>query len=250
MYQHASPLPAVPKRIVKHLIPRALWEYLRIKRVEFINNRFDVYRNHSYSQEGEDLILARALGRKADGFYIDVGAHHPKKYSNTYMFYRMGWSGINIDALPGSMNQFRRFRPRDINLEIAVSDKEEEKEYYIFRSPALNTFDYDIAMKRQEEGKELVDVISLRTKRLADIIQEHAAIKKTIDFLSIDVEGSDLKVLKSNDWIIFRPRYVCAEVEGSTLETGLDSDIARYLGNHGYGLLAKTFQTLIFKDGL
>src|SRR6186713_1276577 len=77
---------------------------------------FDKYYSISYSQEGEDLILKRFFSEKSGGFYVDVGAHHPKRFSNTYMFYKEGWSGINIDAMPGSMKLFNKVRSKDINL--------------------------------------------------------------------------------------------------------------------------------------
>src|SRR5690554_6253894 len=75
----------------------------------------------SYSQEGEDILLEKLFEGKNDGFYVDVGAHHPRRFSNTYLLYRRGWRGINIDAMPGSMAEFRRLRGRDINLEIPIS---------------------------------------------------------------------------------------------------------------------------------
>src|SRR5690349_18351333 len=75
----------------------------------------------SYSQEGEDMVLRRVFEHKAHGFYVDVGAHHPMRFSNTYFFYRRGWRGINIDARPGSKREFDRARPRDINVECGVA---------------------------------------------------------------------------------------------------------------------------------
>src|SRR5581483_8094739 len=74
-----------------------------------------------YSQEGEDLLLARLFDGQKKGFYVDVGAHHPFRFSNTYLLYLNGWRGINIDAMPGSMAAFRKLRPRDINIECMVS---------------------------------------------------------------------------------------------------------------------------------
>ena len=73
--------------------------------------------NICYSQNGEDLILNRFLENKKNGFYIDIGAHHPIRFSNTYLFYKKGWRGINIDAMPGSMDLFNKIRSRDINIE-------------------------------------------------------------------------------------------------------------------------------------
>ncbi|MFM6346540.1 MAG: hypothetical protein ACKPFK_15520, partial [Dolichospermum sp.] len=93
------------------------------------------YHNISYSQEGEDLILARFFEKEKNGFYVDIGAHHPQRFSNTYYFYLKGWSGINIDAMPGSMKIFDDLRPLDINLEIPISDKSEILTYYEFDEP-------------------------------------------------------------------------------------------------------------------
>ena len=42
------------------------------------------YSNRSFSQEGEDQILERLLDSNSNGFYVDIGAHHPIKFSNTY----------------------------------------------------------------------------------------------------------------------------------------------------------------------
>ena len=76
-----------------------------------------------YSQEGEDIILRHIFGDQTKGFYVDVGAHHPKRFSNTCYFYDRRWQGINLDTLPGSMWFLQKLRPRDKNLEIAISEK-------------------------------------------------------------------------------------------------------------------------------
>ena len=102
----------------------------------------------SYAQEGEDLILNRFFNNKKTGFYIDVGAHHPKRYSNTFSFYKKGWRGINIDAMPGSMSSFNKQRPEDINIEVGVSKTEQVLTYYIFNELALNTFSESEAKKK------------------------------------------------------------------------------------------------------
>lgn len=87
------------------------------------------------------MILRRIFENVENGFYVDVGAHHPKRFSNTFYFYKKGWSGINIDAMPGSMSLFNKIRPRDINIEAAVSNEKEEVIFYIFNEVALNTFE-------------------------------------------------------------------------------------------------------------
>ena len=99
------------KTSIKKILPNFIIEHLKY---------FTIYKNDSYSQEGEDLIINRLIDSKKNGFYIDIGAHHPFRFSNTYKFYKMGWNGINIDAMPGSMKLFREKRPRDINIECGI----------------------------------------------------------------------------------------------------------------------------------
>src|SRR6187431_556967 len=130
---------------LKQILPDQVKVFLR----NFKGNYLGGYSLKSYSQEGEDLILNRILEKKTCGFYVDVGAHHPKRFSNTYLFYQKGWRGINIDAMPGSMAEFRNFRPRDINIEAAVGAAKEIP-FYVFDEKALNTFDSNLAEERKK----------------------------------------------------------------------------------------------------
>ena len=93
---------------IKALLPKRIRQYVHRIRERW----FDGYAKKSYSQEGEDLLVDRFLDCKPLGFYVDVGARRPKRFSNTYRLYRRGWRGLNIDANPGSMAPFRRIRPR------------------------------------------------------------------------------------------------------------------------------------------
>jgi hypothetical protein len=106
-----------------------------------------IYNQHRilFSQEGEDGLLERVCAGKLNGFYVDIGAHHPQRFSNTYVFYLKGWRGINVDPMPGSKQRFDILRDRDTNLEVGVSDVREELIYYSFKEPALNTFDPGVA---------------------------------------------------------------------------------------------------------
>lgn len=104
------------KSLLRAIIPAFIWDRLSL----FKNLYITRFHHKSYSQEGEDMILSRIFGDKKNGFYVDVGAHHPFRFSNTYLFYKRGWLGINIDAMPGSMRLFDRFRKNDINIESAI----------------------------------------------------------------------------------------------------------------------------------
>lgn len=208
----------------------------------------------SYAQEGEDLVLVRLFGRKKQGFYVEVGCHHPFRFSNTYLFYKRGWRGICVDPFPGTRNSFQKWRPRDITLEIGVSAKSASLTYYMFNEPALNTFDAGIAAERDNlKDYRLIDRRTINTQPLSSILENHVLSKeKEIDFFSIDVEGFDLEVLQSNDWERFRPTAVIVECLGSDIESLLRDPVASFMKLVGYVPHAKTGQSVIFvnQDGI
>jgi FkbM family methyltransferase len=206
--------------------------------------------NVAYSQEGEDLILKRILDPLDVGFYVDVGAFSPKWLSNTYTFYIKGWRGINIDARPGSMAHFAKIRPRDINLELAISDCPGRLTYYMFDPPTLNGFSTQLSQARATSAAaRLLGTKDLITRSLAEVLDEHLPPSQQIDFLTVDVEGFDLQVLRSNDWSRFRPTLVLMEVSpGAAVADSLQSPAAQYMIEIGYELYAKAVNTLIFKD--
>jgi FkbM family methyltransferase len=204
----------------------------------------------SYAQEGEDRVLARLIGSQEKGFYVDIGAHHPQRFSNTYHFYLNGWSGINIDAMPGSMDEFKKVRPKDTNLEVAISDKKESLTYYEFNETALNGFSKELSDERDGlEHYKVVATHQIETHTLAEILDKNLPQGQTIDFMSVDVEGLDLQVLKSNDWEKYRPRFVLAESLQTTksIDSLKDSEIYFHMISSGYHLCAKLFNTTIFE---
>ena len=197
------------------------------------------YRSLSWSQEGEDLILGRYFSKR-NGTFIDVGAHHPYRYSNTFKFYRKGWRGLNIDPLPNMKSLFDQERPNDINIECAISTKEGRADYYMFELPQLNTFSKKNA-EFQKKKWTLQQVKSMDVFRL-DQILEKINFTTDIDLFSIDVEGLELEVLKSNDWSKYSPRVIVIE--------NLDSDnklIDSYLSELNYRQFANTINSYFYE---
>ena len=202
--------------------------------------------NLCYGQDGEDLILDRLLDRQLNGFYVDVGAHHPVRFSNTYLFYQRGWQGINIDAMPGSMRAFNRLRPKDINIEAGVAGQAGQLTYYQFNEPALNTFDPDEAERKNKSPYHMIHSIHVQVERLDQILEKHLPLGQEIDFMTVDVEGKDHEVLKSNDWHRFRPRFVLAETLRTDLLSLRDCPVAELLIDVGYRPVAKAYNTSFF----
>lgn len=164
----------------------------------------------SYSQKGEDLIIDRILRYKKNGFYVDVGAYDPNRFSNTKRFYLRGWCGINIEPNIKNYEKFVNNRPRDINLNIGIGTEERTRVFYNFIPDTLSTFSREEAEKYQEQGYRLIEVKKIRMTTLKSIFEQYCG-NKYIDFISIDTEGFDLEVLKSNNWRRYRPQLVCIE---------------------------------------
>jgi FkbM family methyltransferase len=231
------------KSLLKKLIPTKYWETPGSFYHLYLNNHAGSY----YSQEGEDILLSRIFGEQAEGFYVDVGAHHPRRFSNTYLFYKRGWRGINIDALPGSMKVFQKLRPRDINLELAISNKEQILTYYMFNEPALNGFSKNISEKRQNDRHRIEKTIEVSSFPLVTILDKFLPFGQQIDFLSVDVEGLDLQVLESNDWGKHSPNVILVEILENSLSTIENNPVYNFMVNQGYILIAKLDYTCIFK---
>ncbi|HCS66458.1 MAG TPA: SAM-dependent methyltransferase [Cellvibrio sp.] len=195
------------------------------------------------------MILSGIFENKMTGFYVDVGAHHPKRFSNTFFFYRRGWRGINIDAMPGSMEAFKRSRSRDINIEQPISDKNEFLTYYAFNEPALNGFSKSISNERDGQGGyKIIFTKDLQTNTLDEVLAKNLPddVEK-IDFLSIDVEGFDFRVLKSINLDVHKPEVILVEMLKSGLTDLNDSEITKYLGGFGYSIYSKAVNTVFFR---
>jgi len=154
-------------------------------------------------------MLARAFPG-ASGFYVDVGANDPDIDSVTRAFYERGWSGINIEPLSTNSARLRTRRRRDVNLEIAVGDREGEITFYeIGKWHGYSTTDAAIADQHRRDGLKVVEhKVPLRT--LGSVLDEHAA-GRAIDFLKIDVEGTELAVLRGGDLRHHRPKIIVLE---------------------------------------
>lgn len=206
-----------------------------------------LFSKKSYAQEGEDLVVDRLLEGKKNGFYVEVGAHHPYRFSNTYFFYKRGWSGICIDPLPGTKKAFNKSRPRDIALELGISILPGQLQYYMFNEPALNTFDPAVAKIRDgKKGFRITGTSIIETKPLAAILADLNIPDSGIDLMSVDVEGFDFQVLSSFDWSKNHPKVIIAESDNAQLGSIQSDPIYTLLLDKGYKLYAKTGHSLIY----
>jgi len=201
----------------------------------FIKTKFRT-KKKTYSQFQEDLVI-NGFFKNFVGKYVDIGCFHPIKYNNTQLLYERGWRGINIDLNKTSIDLFNIARRDDVNILACLSDKEEEKDIY---------FDHKFSPLNSIHSKNLNDFnfknfkkIKTRTKIFSDLVKDN------FDFLSLDAEGNDYKILKTIDLRKFTPKLICIEVSNEN-----KNDIYSYLNSNDYELLEIKKLSHIFQKKL
>ena len=204
----------------------------------------------TYSSNSVDLIINELFKNKKNGIYIDVGCNHPFVGNNTYKLFKKGWSGINIDLDYTFVDSFNFYRPKDYNLQIGVSDKIGEQDmYYHHERSAINTLDVKRSNKSVLKKK-------IKTLTLNNIIENSKFKNKQIDYVSIDVEGYELSILKGFDLNKYNPKalsieyidpkMIKEEYYHQNINNILNSDLYKYMIDKGYHFVNWLHSDLIF----
>lgn len=194
-----------------------------------------------YSQFGEDISISRVFPKRFKGFFVDVGCFHPKKYNNTWQLYKKGWRGINIDIDSIKIEGFNSIRPKDININRAVTNTEGEISYYAngFYSSTTSLEPTFIAEKKGYIEKKT------KCEKLTTILDQTKYRGQTIDFLSVDTEGHDLEVLRSLDFNRYAPKLIAVELYQSLLTEVIETELYKFLLSKNYCLVGWCGLTLL-----
>jgi FkbM family methyltransferase len=224
--------------------------------MNFISKLFSKDYKISYSQCGEDLIvdfICQALKIEKPS-YLDIGAHHPTYLSNTYLFYQRGCQGVCIEPDPTLCAEIKRVRKRDACLNIGVGLSEgaagaAEADFFIMTTRTLNTFSREEAERYQSYGRNRIEkVMRIPLVKIGSVIKDH--FKSRPNFVSLDVEGYDLAVLKTFDFDAVRPEIFCIETVTYTEDNSEEKipEIVDLMTAQGYMPWADTFINTIFVD--
>ena len=218
-----------------------------------IKNKFYKKFHTSFAKSGVDLQLFQILKQKKNGFFVDIGSHHPIIANNTFFFHLRGWRGICVDPNPEFASMYKKKRPEDIFLNVGISSQTEASlNYYKLRKElsARNSFSKEY-INNNNLNENVEQIISIKIMSLTEVFSQNCSTTP-IDILSVDCEGLDFDVLKSNDWNKYRPKIVCIETH-DTLENDLISETANFMNQAGYTIKGKTMQgehvgTLFFME--
>jgi hypothetical protein len=201
----------------------------------------------SFSQFGKDGLICEKFAAKPNGFYVDVGCHHPFRYSNTALLHLChGWSGINIDPDQRAIDLFALHRPEDQNLLYGVSALEGEAELFLFQDGAVNSLDPAAAASAAKHFGA-PEVRKTPISPLRTILARFLPDGQSIDYLNIDAEGLDQVVLESNDWQRYRPQLVTVESHNFNVADPVNHPTLRFMQAQGYYFFAHYYCTSFYE---
>ena len=223
-----------------------------LKRLYFFYNIY--IRNFKFlkngTQFGEDKYIIELFDRNFKGKFLDVGCYHPIRHNNTYKMYKNGWSGMNIDLNPLTIELFNFMRPRDININFGVSDTEIEKKlYFIDELNTQNTLDNNqlnfLKDHHNIKDSEILEK-KIKTRNLNNILDDYKFYN--IDFMNLDIEGHELKVLETLDFNKINLKYLCIEMIEHNRESILNNEkIKDLLSKNNFKLIKNFDFNFIYK---
>jgi FkbM family methyltransferase len=225
-----------------------LFEHMRS-----FNGRMDEWGQQQFSQFGEDVCLWAWLETLVlldnRGFYVDVGAHHPRKGSNTYLLRKvLGWTGINIEPDPKLFSAFLEECPDCINLQLAVGDKPRTDTLTIYNHPAANTVSNVLRARQSQDPRiEVVDEIAVEVRPLNEILKSYLPADRDFRLLTIDAEGSDYEIISSLDTDQYKPNLILIEDFDFNLSSPTDSKIFTFLRAIDYAPVSHCMVTTLYR---
>ena len=211
------------------------------------------YKKISYSFNGVDLIIDYIFKNQKKGIYLDVGAQHPISNNNTYLLFKKGWKGINIDLDKKNIDLFNISRSKDININLAISDKAEETDLFFYHSSSpINTLNKNIAKFQKASVKEIKKIKTCTLDNALEKINFH----NEIDYMNIDVEGLELNVLAGFNIKKYKPKVVSVEFldlkikklefKNNNINNLINSELYKYFISNDYYFVNWLHGDLIF----
>ena len=208
----------------------------------------------TYTKTGLDLLISHFFRNQSSGIYIDIGCYHPTHGSNTYLLHQKGWLGINLDLDDVSIEYFNRSRKNSYNKKIALSDKKGFINLYRphQKSAGQSVDQFTVSRMKQED----LEIIKIECDTLNNIIDQSPFADRQIDFISIDVEGHEITILKEFNFERYRPRLIALEFndpelkridfEFNSIDSLLKSDLHLLLSSKNYHFVNWTNNDVVY----
>ena len=191
-----------------------------------------------FGEFGEDILINRFFRKQDDGFYVDIGCYHPIKGSLTYYLYKKGWKGLNVDLSKISIDLFKLARPKDYNIHAAVTNFDGET--FFFENGMINQQN---TLENSGTNLKKIKIIAFKLQTLLEKLNINQ-----VDFLNIDAEGSDYKVISSLNLNKIRPKMICIEENRYDIKDIINNTIQNLMNSNDYFLFSRIGVSSIYID--
>jgi FkbM family methyltransferase len=196
-------------------------------------------------QAGQDLLAYLYFRGKKTGFFLDIGAHDGRTYSNSYVFEQLGWRGACVEPLPGVFEQLRQNRRCDCyQAALAASASPGAVFVHAVGVDTLSGLESELAGGHEDwivrEGGR-PERIRVKTLTFSGLMASYPD-QQTIDFLSLDVEGAEMAILRTIDFETYNFGLITVEC----VEEKEGEDLRDFMAAKGYGVLADLGLDLMF----
>ena len=224
----------IGQKIKKFLINHS-FSYYFYKLFKLIKNKG---KGNYFGEFGEDILINRFFRKKNDGFYVDIGCYHPTKGSLTYYLYKKGWRGLNVDLSKVSIDLFKLARPKDYNIQAAITDFDGET--YFYENGMINQQN---TLENNGTDLKKIKISAFKLQTLLEKLNINH-----IDFLNIDAEGSDYKVLLGLNLNKIRPKMLCIEENKYNIKNIVNGEIQNFMNSNDYFLFSRIGVSSIYID--
>lgn len=202
---------------------------------------------HSYTKNKEDIIALKLLEKNkpvSEIKYIDIGANHYKRGNNSYLFYEQGARGVLVEADPMLCSKLYRHRKEDRIINAAIGDGGGVKNipFYILSLPTRSSMDKEHVQKSLRDGLTIKKIIEIPCKNINDMLKEQTFVP---DYLSIDIEGMDYKVLRTLDFTKYKIKVIVAEKTNELNENG--ESMNSFMERQGYQVYRNCGSNVIYR---
>ncbi len=210
----------------------------------------------TYSQTAEDVIVEALIGAivikappLAGVYYLEIGANHPIQTSNTYLLYKkFNAQGVLFEADAELIGQLKQVRPRDTVVHTAVSARRDPTVVLnVSRAKELSSLDANHVKSFAAMGEiaQIQQQVEVPNMHIDELLSTYG--QRSIQYMSIDVEGEDLPIMQAIDFDRYRPWILSCE-PSAQVHPKNPQQMYEVMARAGYSLIARTQVNMLFLD--
>ncbi|MGD9827247.1 MAG: FkbM family methyltransferase [Hyphomicrobiaceae bacterium] len=169
-----------------------------------------------YSQNDEEKYILKYFAGATSGTFLDIGAFHPKTFSNTRALYEQGFKGVFIEPSPALLPAFEAEYGSDEAIQIlpvCVGNKVGTVDFFDSGGDAISTTVQSETRRWEEQYNSQFKRITREMVTIEELLRRSRY--KVFDFINVDTEGNVLEIVEQIDARALGVKLMCVEWNGA-----------------------------------